>query len=146
MENALIDHGVSLRMFVCEYADNAIADGRKQDDFSREIDDCDIFLILVGKRLGAFTLEEYDYALETQRRRVGGLPRILAAFKPLDDVGESARSFAENLSANAIRAEFNDISELKAALALAIGELLGGVVHIQVKSDRIVIAERIIRY
>ena len=35
MENALIDYGVFLKMFICEYADNAIADGRKQDEFAR---------------------------------------------------------------------------------------------------------------
>ena len=39
LENALIDYGVFLKMFICEYADNAVADGRKQDEFSREIDD-----------------------------------------------------------------------------------------------------------
>ena len=145
MENALIDHGISLRMFVCEYADNAIADGRKQDDFSREIDDCDVFLVLVGKRMGAFTLEEYEYALEAQCRRGDGLPMVLAAFKPYDDADDSTRSFAENLSAKAIRADFNDIVELKAALALTLGERLSSAIHIKVENERIVVAEKVIK-
>ena len=145
LENALIDCDIYLRMFVCEYADNAVAAGRKQDEFSHEIDDSDIFLILVGKRLGDFTLEEYDYVLETQRRRGDGLPKILAAFSACGDVEQSAGDFAKNLSVDAVPIEFDDVGKIKAALALSICELLNGAVSYKIENERIIVAEKVIK-
>ncbi|MDR0312498.1 MAG: DUF4062 domain-containing protein [Treponema sp.] len=144
IENILIDQNIFLRMFICEYADNAIADERKQNEFLREIDDSDIFLILSGKNLGAYTLEEYQYAVSLHERRNDGLPKILAAFKICDELGQSVKDFSAMLSADVERINFKEITELKAALVKVIGTLLPGGL-IRVESNKVIIAEKTIK-
>jgi hypothetical protein len=143
MANVLIDHDVYLKMFICEYADNAIADGRKQDEFSREIDDSDIFLIIVGRHIGEYTLEEYQYALDIQNRRGDG--KIMACFKICEDTTVELINFKENLSAASVKAEFSEIAELKSAFASVIGEMLGDTVLIEAGTDSVSIAGKIVR-
>jgi hypothetical protein len=144
MENVLIDHGIYLRMFICEYADNAVADERKQNEFLREIDDSDIFLILAGQNLGSYTLEEYQYAVAVYERRNDGLPKILTAFKTCDEVGQSIEDFSAMLSANTERVDFGEIPELKAALAGIIGTLLPGGI-LRVENGKITVAGKTIK-
>jgi hypothetical protein len=144
MENILIDHDIRLNMFRCEYADNALADERKQNDFLREIDDSDIFLILAGKNLGAYTLEEYQYAVNMHERRNDGLPKILAAFKICDAVGQSVKDFSAMLSADTERINFKEITELKAELAKVIGALLPSGI-LCVENGKVIIAGKTIK-
>ena len=135
MENILIDDGVFIKMFICEYADNAVADGRKQDEFSKEIDDSDIFVILAGEHLGEFTLEEYEYALNVKKQRGNG--KILACFKVCEKTGQSVKDFSDNLSADAIRVDFNDTSDLKAALETVINDMIDEPVPVDIKKIRL---------
>jgi hypothetical protein len=144
MENILIDHDIRLRMFRCEYADNSLADERKQNEFLREIDDSDIFLILAGKKLGAYTLEEYQYALCVHERRNDGLPKILAAFKTCDEVGQSVKDFSAMLSVDTERINFKEITELEVTLARTIGALLpDGILCIE--NGKVIIAGKTIK-
>ena len=143
MENVLIDHAVFLKMFICEYADNAIADGRKQDEFSREIDDSDIFFILVGQHIGEYTLEEYEYALNIQRQRGDGT--ILACFKVCDEVRQSVMDYSEKLDANAVRVDFDNVTELKAAFARVIGKMLCDTVPIHIENEKVLIAGKAVK-
>jgi DNA integrity scanning protein DisA with diadenylate cyclase activity len=143
MDDILVDHDKYLRLFICEYADNAVADERKQNEFLREIDDSDIFLILAGKNLGDYTLEEYQYAVTVHGRRNDGLPKILAAFKTCDETGQSIKDFSAILSADAERIDFKEITEIKVALAKAICPLLpSGIVHVE--NDKVIIAGKAI--
>jgi hypothetical protein len=144
MENILIDHDFRLNMFRCEYADNALADERKQNEFLREIDDSDIFLILAGKRLGAYTLEEYQYAVNLHEWRNDGLPKIIAAFKNCDEIEQSIKDFSTILSAYTERVDFTEITEVKTALAKVIGTLLGGDIPFSVESGKVIIAGKAI--
>ena len=145
MENILIDHDTRLRMFICEYADNAVSDGRKQNEFLAEIDDSDIFLILTGVRLGGYTLEEYQYALALQEKRNDGLPRIVAAIKSCDSPEQTATDFSVALSPSAQRADFTELAELKTALASAIGALLDDSISFRIESNKVFIAEKAVK-
>jgi hypothetical protein len=144
MDDILVDHGIYLRLFICEYADNAVADERKQNEFLREIDDSDIFLILVGKNLGNYTLEEYQYAVAVYERRNDGLPKIMAAFKACDEIGQSVKDFSAILSAETERINFKDITELKIALAKAICPLLPSGI-LRVENDKVIIDEKLVK-
>jgi hypothetical protein len=141
IDDILVDHDIYLRMFICEYADNAVADERKQNEFLREIDDSDVFLILVGKNLGNFTLEEYQYAVAVYEKRKDDLPIIMVAFKACDEVGQSVKDFSTILSADTERINFKEIAELKVALVKAICPLLPSGI-IRVESDKIMVTEK----
>lgn len=143
MENVLVDHDIAVKMFICEFADNSVADGKKQDDFSREIDDSDIVFFLAGKRFGEFTLEEYNYALETLRKRSSGT--ILACFKICDEVEQSVKDFSQNLYADAVRVDFSNTAELKSALASVIGKMVADTVSIQLQDGKVIIAGKAVK-
>ena len=143
MQNVLVDYNIHVKMFICEYADNSVADGRKQDDFSREIDDSDIFLILTGVRLGEYTLEEYHYALDIFKKRGDG--KVMACFKVCDEVEQSAKDFSQILIADAHRTDFSNAAELKAALAQVIGAMISETVSVRVEDGKALIAEKVIK-
>lgn len=65
IQDQLIDDGIRVHLFVCEYCDSSVsARGRKQDDYMEELKKSDIFLMLIGKKLGRYTEEEYDKACQ----------------------------------------------------------------------------------
>jgi hypothetical protein len=145
MNDILVDHNIYLRMFICEYASNALADGRKQNEFTREIDDSDIFLLLAGKNLGDYTLEKYKHAVDMHKQRNDGLPKIIAAFKHCDSVEQSIANFSAMLSANVERINFKEITEVKAALARVICTLLHGNISFCVENGKVIIAGKTVR-
>ena len=62
LQDALHDN-MDINLFECEFADNSIAkDKRKQEEYNEEIKKSDIFIVLIGKKVGEFTLEEYEVA------------------------------------------------------------------------------------
>ena len=138
LADALIDHDVRLRLFICEYADNAIAAGRMQMEYNKEIDNSDLFLMLVGQNLGEYTLEEYEYALSA--RRAKGSPKIIAAFRRCGIENEYIAAFAEKISAeDADQITFETTEELKAALASVIAGKLGGKAELRIGDGRITV-------
>jgi len=145
INDILIDYDIYIRMFICEYADNALASERKQNEFSREIDDSDIFFILAGKNLGDYTLEEYRYAVNIYEHRNDGFPKILAIFKTCDKVEQSITNFSANLSANTERVNYKEVAELKVAFVTAIGTLLPNSISFRIENDKVIIAEKTIK-
>ena len=77
MQDYLIDDGIRINLFECEFADNSISNRRKQEIYNEELSDTDIFIMLVGKTIGEFTLEEYN---EAKKR---GVKNIAIIFKDL---------------------------------------------------------------
>ena len=63
MQDVLIDYGFKLQLFECEFYDNKISFlGRKQEEYNEFVRGSDLFLMLVGTRLGEYTLEEFKIA------------------------------------------------------------------------------------
>ena len=77
LQDYLIDDGIRINLFECEFADNSISNRRKQEIYNEELSDTDIFIMLVGKTIGEFTLEEYN---EAKKR---GVKNIAIIFKDL---------------------------------------------------------------
>lgn len=46
----------------CENADPAMSVTRKQDDFCKFIEESDVCIFIFGKKIGDYTVEEYEYA------------------------------------------------------------------------------------
>ena len=68
--NEYIDKGKKIKLFECEFHDEAISSlNRKQDEYMEELKKSDIFLMLIGKRLGNYTKEEYQVALDNNIER-----------------------------------------------------------------------------
>ncbi len=61
IQDDLIEREIRINLFQCEYADNFLtAMGRKQDEYTMEAITSDIFIIIIGERIGEWTLEEYN--------------------------------------------------------------------------------------
>lgn len=54
--------GISVIPLRCENVDPAMCATRKEDDFCKYIEDSDVCLFLLGKKVGKYTVEEYEYA------------------------------------------------------------------------------------
>jgi len=127
-EDVLIDNNIRIRLFMCEYADNTIAIGRKQGEYNAEIEDSDIFFMLVGKKLGEYTLEEYRYAQNVLKSK--GKPLVYIAFKQCGETNEEVKMFLKEVSLleknskEVCVGNFNMISELKEFIFDAINKEL----------------------
>ena len=76
IQDEVIDYGIRINLFECEFFDNSISkNGRKQDEYIKELIDTDIFIALIGKTVGEFTLEEYNNAKKYN------VPHIYCIFK-----------------------------------------------------------------
>ncbi len=64
IQNKLIDDGIRLDLFMCEYANNTMSKGRMQERYNDELRKSDIFIMIIGKKVGEFTIEEYEVSKE----------------------------------------------------------------------------------
>jgi len=90
IQDELIDANIKLKLFECEFFDNSMAIGRKQDEYCEEIKKSQIFIMLIGKSLGKYTLEEYNTAL-----MVDNLAMYVLQYDTTPD--ESIISFINNM-------------------------------------------------
>ena len=68
--NEYIEKGKKIKLFECEFHDEAISPlDRKQDEYMEVLKKSDIFLMLIGKKLGNYTKEEYQVALDNNIER-----------------------------------------------------------------------------
>lgn len=70
IQDILIDYDVRIKLFECEFADNNISLGRKQQEYNEQIKDSNIFLMLVGKTIGQYTLEEFNIAKQNNIKEI----------------------------------------------------------------------------
>lgn len=70
---------IAIQPLRCENFDPAMCETRKEDDFCGQIAESDVCLFIIGKKVGGYTVEEYDCA----RRLVGEGKnlRIIAFYK-----------------------------------------------------------------
>ncbi|GHU24548.1 hypothetical protein FACS1894164_11440 [Spirochaetia bacterium] len=122
LNDRLVDCGAYLYLFICEYADNAIADEGKQPEYNRELNDSNLCFLLVGQNIGQFTIEEYDYAQKTLNER--GNLKIHIVLKQCDTVDASVMEFTKKLPENVTRTDFAETRELKMLLVSAISKEL----------------------
>ncbi|MBD0286166.1 MAG: hypothetical protein ICV79_12190, partial [Flavisolibacter sp.] len=71
--------GVWLELFICEDGLDALSQTRSQDEYNKEIRNSDIFVMLFFNKVGKFSKEEFDTALN--QFRATGKPIIFTYFK-----------------------------------------------------------------
>ena len=60
----LRDQNIRIVKEMCEYESNAIStNGRKQEDYNELIRNSDFFYMLIGEKVGQYTIEEFNEAL-----------------------------------------------------------------------------------
>lgn len=105
LNDRLMDSGadVYLKLGMCEYISDTVADVRKQDVYNSGIRESDLCIFLFWHRAGEYTLEELNAARTAFRDN--GRPDVMIYIKDVKDdqpfepsVGEFARSLdAENV-------------------------------------------------
>ena len=99
LNDCLMDSGVDiyLKLGMCEYISDAVADGRKQDVYNSGIRDSDLCVFLFWHRAGEYTREELSVARTAFRDR--GSPEVMIFVRDAADdqtvepsVGELIRS------------------------------------------------------
>ncbi|MBQ2759944.1 MAG: tetratricopeptide repeat protein, partial [Clostridia bacterium] len=79
-------YGISVEPLCCENFDDAVSAGRKQEEYNEKIRKSDYCYFLFFTKVGQYTREEFDVAVE--KFRVTGKPKIYTYFKELG--GETA--------------------------------------------------------
>ncbi|MCR4723748.1 MAG: tetratricopeptide repeat protein [Eubacteriales bacterium] len=62
LNDELFPKGMYINLVVCEEMSNALHVSRKQSEYNERIKECDFFYILIGKKAGGYTVEEYEIA------------------------------------------------------------------------------------
>lgn len=66
MQNDLLEKGIRINLFECEFEDNSMVKGRKQEQYNQKLRESDIMILLIGNRVGEFTDEEYEVSKEAK--------------------------------------------------------------------------------
>lgn len=70
--------GVLFELVIWEHLLGTVSDTRKQDDYNKKIQECDVFVLLFFDKIGQYTLEEFNVAIDQFKTK--GKPRILTYF------------------------------------------------------------------
>ena len=88
LNDELFPKGIYVNLVVCEEISNALHYARKQSEYNDRIKECDFFYILIGRRAGGYTAEEYSTA--NTAFGLNGYPRIRCFFRGGDDSAEES--------------------------------------------------------
>ncbi|MBQ5800557.1 MAG: tetratricopeptide repeat protein [Clostridia bacterium] len=84
--------GIYFKLHMCEDMSEAISEGRKQNEYNEKARNCDFFFMLIHRKAGKFTLEEFEEALSSylhnREEKKENKPLIIAFVKPLSDSEE----------------------------------------------------------
>jgi len=64
IQNKVIEDNIRLDLFMCEYEDNSMNKDRMQERYNDKLRESNIFIMLIGKNVGEFTIEEYEVSKE----------------------------------------------------------------------------------
>ena len=96
LNDRFIEKGIYFRLHMCEDISDAISMTRKQDEYNEIIRSSDYFYVVFWKKVGDYTKEEFETALDKFRK--SGAPKIVTFFKEVEgDVPEEVMSFLDYL-------------------------------------------------
>ena len=128
--------GIYFDLEVCENVTNALALSRKQDEYNDIIRQSRYVYLLVGERIGQYTEEEFDVALDQFRKT--GAPLIYTYFKRLPEgavADQSVAAFMQRLGEGIGHywSEYSDLDSIKLNIILELmrDPDVGGVVQFE---------------
>ncbi|MBR4473881.1 MAG: tetratricopeptide repeat protein [Oscillospiraceae bacterium] len=98
LNNIFHDRDLFLEMIICETLSSQLQNRRSQEAYNEIIEDSEYFYAILGNRVGEYTVEEFDTALESYREK--GAPRIYVYFQKSDEpekLDDTVHRFAERL-------------------------------------------------
>jgi len=122
LNDRFISRDIYFRLHMCEAFSDEIALTRKQDQYNTVIEKCDYFYIIVWNKIGQYTREEFDVALNQFQKT--GSPRISTFFKATNDRNADVLSFMEELDKNLQHyyTRFSEIDTVKLKLLLQLSD------------------------
>lgn len=104
------NNGILLELVIWENFIDAISETRLQDEYNKKIKSCDVFVMLFYTKVGKYTEEEFDMALQTFQTE--GKPLVYTYFKnvPIDETNQSER---DKTSLEAFKAKLKSIGHFK---------------------------------
>lgn len=136
IQDELIEWDYRIQLFECEFFDNSIALTRKQDEYNEEIKKSDVFIMLVGSRLGNYTFEEFKIA-----KNISSIDINIIFKTHLEHIDETVTDF-KRLIQNEERVaqyEYADSPGLKYAIAQMIAKNISYLFHVKVDHTKICI-------
>ena len=119
IQDKVIDDEIRINLFECEFFDNSIyRNGRKQDEYIKELTDTDIFIALIGKTVGEFTLEEYNNA------KIYNVPHIYCIFSNASHDEKVEDLIADLKNNNYIKYTYTTWDELEIVIKEILKEVL----------------------
>jgi internalin A len=96
LNDKFVKKGIYLHLEQWEFAFEAISDTRKQDDYNKILEKCDLMICLIGTKVGKYTKEEFEVA--HKHFKENKKPQIFTYFKKLKiDVDEVGRANLNSL-------------------------------------------------
>ena len=95
LNDDLFPRGIYVNLVVCEEISNALHYARKQSEYNDRIKECDLFYILIGRRAGGYTVEEYNTASEAFSKN--GYPEIRCFLRSSEEPDESVGQLKERI-------------------------------------------------
>lgn len=126
IQNDVIDDGIRLDLFMCEFADNSMSNGRMQERYNDELRKSDIFIMLIGKKAGEFTIEEYEVSKEVNKIKRYILFQDIESDNSVKDFKEILKN-DYNTGINHIIYNFKNEKELLNSIQEIISNVLGDV-------------------
>lgn len=139
INDVLIDYDIRIKLFECEFSDNSIVLGRMQEIYNREIPKSEAFIMLIGKRLGEYTLEEYNVATKCK------VPRIYILFNNVEQE-KSVIDFQELLNNNEKSIHFNNEKEIHFYISKVVEDILKEQIDIKAQEDKLYINGEYVKY
>lgn len=130
--------GIYFRLHMCEGLSDELALTRKQDEYNDVIAHCDYFYVIVWHKIGAYTKEEFDFALNKLREQ--GAPRISTFFKATEgDPGDDVMAFMRELDRDLQHYYtcFSEIDSLKLKILLQLIDRADADAKLEMKDSRL---------
>ena len=83
LNNIYVHKGIFFELIVCEDLSNAVQQEGSQETYNQQIRASQYFYVIFGRKAGRFTLEEFDVALSSFRRK--GEPKLYTYFMVLPE-------------------------------------------------------------
>ena len=121
LNKTYVKRGIFFELIVCEDLSNSLQGTRMQESYNAEIRNSQYFYVIFGRKAGAYTIEEFEVALESFRSK--GMPRVYTYFQTLPEgqvPEQTVQDFMQRLDAELghYYSRYNHIDTIKLNLLM----------------------------
>ena len=138
--------GIYFKLHMCEDMSEAVSEGRKQDEYNEKARNSDYFFMLIHRKAGKFTLEEFEEALSAyvrnKQEKHEDKPLIIAFVKPLsDDDGSEVKAFLDRYCTELQQypSIFDGVDTIKLKMLLHLERSMGSSMELSFRDSKLLI-------